>query len=694
MRRVERQRLRVAFGLLGVVPVFLAGWLGHLQVRQGGSIERADLPPLPLVASTADRQGVRAEKVPAPRATIVDRHGALLALDREVYEVRARIAVPPSAAKTTGKLLDYLAGLTADLARAMVADPELSNRAAAEAAYREQFAALLGKPFDAQALLQRGDFAAEPPKSARQAVEVRLVGQVEALAVIEALRDLDARRPSLRLDFVRGHRRDYLEREATFGFVGHVETVWQEQADGGKVLATVGKCGLEALPAAVAASGRLLPFRNDGRGRPYFTGGDLGTPEPAVLYSTIDLDLQRAAIEELTRQAESPQREGKGSNPQWGALVLVEIATGDVLAAASWHRDAKTGSAASWTPYQSLFEPGSIVKPLVIAYAGELGKVDWDREYDCTPGGAEYRERIGALGRAKAVSDDHACGRLTPHGILINSSNIGATYLGLGLEREQWRDYMNHFGFGTSLGLALPGESKGGTNPRSFRSNIPLKQFRANSAVSFSFGYELQVTALQVARAYLRLLRGAASELRVVRGLQRGDEWQAQPVSPAGEQLSPEVFERVRGALVDVVGEDPHATGALLRRQFLQDGIELHGLVAGKTGTAVSSVGTKDRGKVEVRNASFAGFLPADAPRWLAVGVLQRDDRGKFYGGAYAAPAVVRLLLQAQRSAERRLLQQEPSRGSDGQVRTAAITPVDSGWRQAAPGSTSRLGGR
>jgi cell division protein FtsI/penicillin-binding protein 2 len=677
----------LVFGMLGVVPVFLTGWLGHLQVLQAGELARGERPPLPLVAATADRQGVRAEVVPAPRATIVDRRGNLLALDREVYEVRARLAVPPSAQKSVGKFVEYLAELTVDLARAMVADPELANRAAAEVAHRERMAAVLGKAFATAELLALGAAAPLPP-SAKRSADVLLGNQIETLAVVEALRELDARRTSLQLDFVRSYRRDYLEREATFGFVGHVETVWRDQPDGGKQLATVGKCGLEALPVALAGSGRMRPFRADGRGRPYFTNGEAGSPEPAVLHATLDLDLQRAALEELARQAESPEREGKGSNPQWGALVLVEIATGDVLAAASWHREVKSGSGASWAPYQNLFEPGSIVKPLVIAYAGELGKVDWDHEYDCTPGGAEYRTRIAALGRAKSVSDDHACGRLTPHGILVNSSNIGATYLGLGLEREHWRDYMGFFGFGTTLGFGLPGESKGGPNPRSFLSNIPLKQFRANSAVSFSFGYELQVTALQVARAYLRLLRGAASELRLVRGLQRADEWQPQPVSPTGEQLSPEVFERVRGALVDVVGEDPHATGAVLRRQFLAEGIELHGLVAGKTGTAVSSVGTKERGKVEVRNASFAGFLPADAPRWLAVGVLQRDDRGKFYGGAYAGPAVVRLLLQAQRLAERQLLQQEAGRNAGGQVRAAANTPVDPGWR-ATPETTS-----
>ena len=50
MKSSELLRLRVAFGSLGLVPVFLAGWLGWLQVVQAGTIDRRDGTPVPLLS--------------------------------------------------------------------------------------------------------------------------------------------------------------------------------------------------------------------------------------------------------------------------------------------------------------------------------------------------------------------------------------------------------------------------------------------------------------------------------------------------------------------------------------------------------------------------------------------------------------------------------------------------------------------
>jgi cell division protein FtsI (penicillin-binding protein 3) len=402
---------------------------------------------------------------------------------------------------------------------------------------------------------------------------------------------------------------------------------------------------------------------------------------PNVVRSTLDIDLQRIAIRELAAQAEKGAREGRVTIPKWGALVLVEIETGDVLAAASWHRDAKHPQAAAFTPYQSLFEPGSIVKPLVLAYAYEAGALDWNHVYDCAPGGADYRERIAPLGRARPVRDDHDCHELTPHGILVNSSNIGASYVGLQLDRAQWQDYMRFYGVGVPLALGVPHTSVGGTNRSSFGPGVTLRSFRANSAISFSFGYEHHVTAMHVARAYLRLFRGARAELRLCRGAEVDGTWHEAPlVRDAGPCFRPHVLDAVRAAMVDVVSNDPHSTGCHVHAQMLKElGIDLHGVIGGKTGTAASNVPVDGR-TMSVRNASFVGFLPVESPRYLAVCVLQKDDSAKFYGGSYAAPPVVRLLIQCQQLEQQRLLHQESHEGPSGQARTVSESPGDSGW--------------
>lgn len=692
MKPRELLRVRLAFGGLLLVPLFLAGWLGFVQVAQAGAIERVGRAPLRLIPATADGQGLRFEKVPSPRGSIVDRHGKLLALDCETYDVRANVRVPNAHCGSVEAFRAWLATLAGDLAMALVADPDLADRGDARAQCERRLAALLAREFRTGELPATGPVPTEHPRAADLLVQ----NGIDVLSVIEALQRLDddVRYRSMALHFLRSWRREYPERESTYGLVGHVTSDWHELDGGGRVLRTTGACGLEAIAALEPERAQRRRFLNDGRGRSYFQAPLASVPKARVLHSTIDLDLQRIAVRELAAQAEKGAREGKVTNPKWGALVLVEMATGDVLAAASWHRDAKNPQATSFAPYQSLFEPGSIVKPLVLAYAREAGVLDWEQVFDCRPGSSEYRERIAGLGRRRPVRDDHDCAELTPHGILTNSSNIGAAYVGLLLAREQWRDYMRFFGFGTSLGLQLPSESRGGTHKNSFDAGTPLRSFRANSAISFSFGYELQTTAMQMARAYLRLFRGGGAELRVCRGAELDGEWHEAPVPDPAPSLRPEVVEAVRAALVDVVSSDPKATGFVMHGRMLKDlGIDLHGVVAGKTGTAASR--TKIDGRdIEARNASFVGVLPAAAPRWLCVCVMQKDDHSHFYGGSYAAPPVVRLLLQCQQLEQRRLLHQEAAStthspdGAGGQTRAAGVTPGDSGWGPRAPGTT------
>ena len=689
MKPGERARVRFAFGALGAVPVFLAGWLGWLQVVQKGEIARAGQAPLRLVPSTADRQSRRTEPVPQPRGTIVDRNGSVLAIDRETYDVRARVSVPQKYQKDVEAFRAYLAQLAFDLAQALVNDPELADRAESRRRHAERLARHFAAAFQTEALPAVGELPEHHPRSA----DVLVANGVDVLSVVESLRAFPEQRrhQTVTLHFLRSFDRSYPDRDLTFGLVGHVDTRWEALPGDTPKVQTFGVCGLESFVALAPAATQVRNFLKDGTGHAYFVAPLADVPMANVLHATIDIELQRAAVRELTTQAEEGAREGAVTIPQWGALVLVEMATGDVLAAASWHRDEKSPQAASFTPYQSLYEPGSIVKPLVFAYALEAGTVDWSHVYDCASGSATYRQLIGSLGRAKPVRDDHDCAELTPHGILVNSSNIGASYVGLGLSRDQWRDYMRFYGFGTSLQLQLPHERKGGTNRSSFDSKTPMRSFRANSAISFSFGYELQATVMHIARAYLRLFRGAGAELRLCRGVDLGGEWYEAPAGPAtGARFRPDVKDAILAAMVDVVSNDPHATGSHLHARMLKElGIDLHGVVAGKTGTAASMIGIPGRGSVSVRNASFVGLLPAEAPRWLAVCVLQKDDSARFYGGSYAAPPAVRLLLQCQKLEERRQLRQESQSGSGGQARATQGPPGDSGWSRGAPETTS-----
>jgi cell division protein FtsI (penicillin-binding protein 3) len=183
-----------------------------------------------------------------------------------------------------------------------------------------------------------------------------------------------------------------------------------------------------------------------------------------------------------------------------------------------------------------------------------------------------------------------------------------------------------------------------------------------------------------MARAYVSLLAGRSRPLRLYRAVEIDGACREVPGdggTGAPRVLSEATVEAIAAAMADVVSPDPGATGRHVHARMRKElGVDLHGLVAGKTGTAVSQSVVAGRGRVEVRNASFVGFVPADAPRYLAVCVLQKDDDARFYGGSYAAPPVVRLLLQALELEERRRLRQEP---------TVSGPPGESGWSVETP---------
>ena len=95
--------------------------------------------------------------------------------------------------------------------------------------------------------------------------------------------------------------------------------------------------------------------------------------------------------------------------------------------------------------------------------------------------------------------------------------------------------------------------------------------------------------------------------------------------------------------MADVVSDHPGATGSHLYTMLKERGYT-GSIVGGKTGTSV----TRMRGSaVPKKTASFVGFAPVASPRFLVVCVLQKDGADRFYGGKYAAPPVVRLLLTA-----------------------------------------------
>jgi cell division protein FtsI (penicillin-binding protein 3) len=385
----------------------------------------------------------------------------------------------------------------------------------------------------------------------------------------------------------------------------------------GEMLGTVNAAG-EALGGIELEYDSLLRgepgsavVRRDSQGRP-LPGPMLRAVEPVAgrdIALTIDVDLQEIADDALLEAVEGTQAAG-------GELVLVDPATGEVLAAVSRRSE---GAARNWGAVTVPYEPGSTLKPFTVAML--------------------LAERRGALGdsifaengqyttHGRTITDVHPHGWLTLAEALRESSNIGIAKAAEALAPQMQYDYLRRFGFGSPTGVSYPSES-GGLLRRP-------QQWSKQSGASLSIGYEISVTPLQMAMAYGALANGGVlMEPRLVREVRTRDGRveRTVPPRPIRRVVPEQVTEQLRDVLADVVEE---GTGQAASMGAFR--------VAGKTGTARIALG--GRYMPGAYTATFAGFFPAEDPQIVFVVKLDRP-RGAYYGGLTAAP-VTRATLEA-----------------------------------------------
>ncbi len=636
MQRRERARAQLCFALLGCLAVLIFGRLLYMQ----GNLADAN-------RAQVLQQKRAVEVLPAARGTIVDAKNRRLAYDRPVLEIRAGLRVKLKGKRQQSESVQIPAAVVQRVATRLAQQFAGAKPSAARQADMAQ--RLRGRIQNARCRSGAGGRFAR--------VDFLVATQVDQQEVILGLQELQKewnRRGSeepgrLNLQFLRQYVRTYPGREVTHGVVGNYfiqDRVWdaeRRQEDVHEVFT-----GMESFAGLwpkkrIGSQGQALSFErvlsHDARGRHFWSAKKTPPPQPDVMRCSLNLDLQKAAHESLLEAA--AQVEAKYKSPMaWGGILLISLQTGDVLAMAS-HYPGKADEATAFVPLQNLFEPGSVVKPLTFAMALESGKLGWHEEIDCTPTMPGYGWRVSGH-RRRIIRDVHACGVLDPQGVLVQSSNIGAVQVGQRLGREGFKDYMQRYGFTRSTTLGLPGERAG--KPSRNLDTMSDRQLGRFTGPSLSFGYEMTVNMAQLARAYLCLLSGRQRELRLVTGVEHNGRFLANPIDQGGERfLSPQTVAYIRQAMARVVSDEPGATGSRLFKMLRELGYEGQ-LMGGKTGTSDSPI--KASGS-RMKTATFVGFTPVDAPRYLAVCVVRKNRASRFYGGSYAAPAAGRLLLAA-----------------------------------------------
>lgn len=512
-----------------------------------------------------DARSIRKEIIPAHRGQILDRNGEPLAISTPVVS----IWVNPTEANPDKT--DTKAARLALAAREQW--PQLAQRLGLPRAEVEGKLALRGKRF---VYLKRH----LPPAAADAVMALKIPG-------VYAQRE---------------YRRFYPAGEVTAHVLGFTDI----DDDGQEGLELAYNDYLSGTPGSKRVlkdlSGKII--REIDAGEPARPGHDLTL--------SIDLRLQYIAHRELRNAL---QEMGASA----GSVVMLDAQTGEVLAMANQpsfnpnNRSRVNPSGLRNRAMLDLIEPGSTMKPISMVAALESGKYSPQTPVDASPG---YIVVDG-----KTLKDPVNYGPINVTRIITKSSQVGMTRVALSLEQQSIWDVYQRFGLGSGLDTGFPGEQHGMLPVRRRWSDIE----RAN----FAFGYGLQVTPLQLARAYG--VFATDGRLAAVTLLKRDG------AAPAGRQvLAPGVAHQVTEMMRTVVG--PEGTG----KRAAIPGY----LVAGKTGT-VHKVGV--HGYEDRYQSLFVGFAPVSAPRIVTVVVVDDASLGRYHGGDVAAPVFGRVVGGAMR---------------------------------------------
>ncbi|MFP1946037.1 peptidoglycan glycosyltransferase FtsI [Lonsdalea quercina] len=317
------------------------------------------------------------------------------------------------------------------------------------------------------------------------------------------------------------------------------------------------------------------------------------------LMLSIDERLQALVYRELSNAVAFNKAES-------GTAVLVDVNTGEVLAMAnspSYNPNNLSGTSNDVIRNRAItdiFEPGSTVKPMVVMSALQRDVVKENSVLNTLPYYINGHE----------IKDVARYNELTLTGVLQKSSNVGVSRLSLAMPSSVLVDTYSRFGLGKPTNLGLVGESSG---------LFPHRQRWADiERATFSFGYGLMVTPLQLARMYATIGSfGIYRPLSITK---------VDPPVP-GERIFPDNIVRTVVHMMESVAL-PGGGGSKAAIKGYR--------IAIKTGTA-KKVGP-DGKYVNKYIAYTAGVAPASNPRFALVVVINDPQAGKYYGGAVSAP--------------------------------------------------------
>jgi cell division protein FtsI (penicillin-binding protein 3) len=345
----------------------------------------------------------------------------------------------------------------------------------------------------------------------------------------------------------------------------------------------------------------------DALGRPALmnttNNASITTRDGETVELSIDASLQYAAEESLTNAVMK-------THAQSGMVIAMDSNTGEILALAQATSGGHIKGPKKVMALTDGYEPGSTLKPLILAQAIQRGVV---KAGDSLFG---HYGKLKIQGRTISEAEAHEkFGYISLKKMVEVSSNVVAAELALKVGPERLVASFQDLELGKRTGTTFPGEINGWvpTNPKMLK---PL------TIATLGFGQSLLVTPMQMVRGYAALANGGFLVEPTLMKRKEGE------VAPRREILKGPAVKEVTDALL-LVTEGEKGTGHLARVEGYR--------IAGKTGTAQTVDPVTKRYSGSRYIASFIGF-PVGVRTPITVLALLDSPKGIYYAGSTAAP--------------------------------------------------------
>ncbi len=399
------------------------------------------------------------------------------------------------------------------------------------------------------------------------------------------------------------------ERKRPFG--------WLARRTIGKMTGT--KPGIEGAfdKELAGASGKAVMFNSRGV---WIPTENLTIVEPtagADIHTTLDVNIQDIAENALNRAV-------RRHLPDWGTAIVMDVETGAVRAMANLgYADKNRKKYFEQYNYaiSQATEPGSTFKLATMMALLEDNKVSLDSEIDIENG-----EKSFADGEV-TVKDSNPLSRrwnnISVRQAFEQSSNVAMAKLADSLYKAgEFSARLQSFHLNEKTGLELEGEAQPMVNDTS------SSTWSGISNAWLSFGYESRLTPLQMLTFFNAVANGGRMMKPYLVDEVRRDgsvEKKFKPTVLDKQIASQKTIEQLQSLLEGVV---ERGTAKKLRSDKFR--------FAGKTGTSQQGYGRR-RGKVQ-HQASFAGYFPAENPKYSIIVVVFNPTQGQYYGGEVAGP--------------------------------------------------------